>query len=376
MKPIKVLHVLSVEKPAFYFTNLVDHSDRGRVEHSFANFAPPSEFSETIARRGLRMYDIDRLAKPTLPLSALRLHRVVQREDPDVVHTHLFEPSCIGLLIATLNKKKRVLTRHHSDAIHRLKNRANRTLYLRMEKANNRQADHIIAPSKMVRECIVEWEGTSSEKVSVIPYPQTSERFDEISPERVERTRTELGMDRQLSLVCVSRLFDRKGHIYLFKALARIVAEGYNLKLYLVGTGHHQSTLERQSQELKIAPYVEFLGWRSDVLEIIGGADIVVHPSLEDALSQSLIESLMLARPIVATDISGASDTLDDGKYGSLVPPEDAESLFGAIRSMIDDLQAAQERARPGRSYLLDYMNAERVTEEYTKIYQRLVHDQ
>jgi glycosyltransferase involved in cell wall biosynthesis len=301
------------------------------------------------------------------------LWRILKKENPDIVHTHLFNPTFIGLIIAKWQKRKTVLTRHHSDALHTLPSKLKRNFYLKLENINNRKADHIIAPSKMVRECIVDWEKTPNEKVSIIPYGQTNERFDAITPEVIEKKRAELGMNEQLSLVCVSRLFNRKGHIYLFEALAPLIKKGLSVKLYLVGTGDYKESLEQFAKDLEILDNIEFLGWRDDGLIIIGAADIIVHPSLEDALSQSLIESLMLQRPIIATDISGASDTLDGGKYGKLVPPEDSESFRFALEEIVKNLDAAREQAKQGRKYLLEYMNAQRVADEYVKIYRNVV---
>lgn len=373
MKPIKVLHVLEVEKEAFYFNNLADFTDRNEVEFAFVTFAPEGGFTESMRRRGFNVYSLNALGKKQLIKAARELRQILKKENPDIVHTHLFNPTFIGLMLAKWQNRKTVLTRHHSDALHLLPSKLKRNFYLKLEKINNRKADHIIAPSKMVRECIVDWEETPSEKVSLIPYGQTDERFDAVTPELTEKKRAELGMNDQLSLVCVSRLFNRKGHIYLFRALAPLIKNGLSVKLYLVGTGDYKENLENAARELGILENIEFLGWRDDGLAIIGAADIIVHPSLEDALSQSLIESLMLQRPIVATDISGASDTLDGGKYGKLVPPEDSESFQKALEEIIENLDAARENAKKGREYLLEYMNAQRVADEYVKIYRKVL---
>lgn len=373
MKPIKVLHVLEVEKEAFYFTNLADYTDRGEVEYVFVNFADECDFSQSIKNRGLNIYSIGSFSKTKALKFYKQLSEIFTIEKPDIIHTHLFNPTTVGLFAAKRQNLMTVLTRHHSDASHVIPSKLKREFYIRLEKQNNRRADHIIAPSRMVRECVVDWEGTPSEKVSIIPYPQTSERFDAVTQEVIDWKRVELGMNKQLSFVCVSRLFHRKGHQYLFEALAPLLRNGLDAKLYLVGSGDHKNTLEDLAAKLGITHNVEFLGWRDDGLQIIAAADIVVHPSLEDALSQSLIESLMLGKPIVATDISGAADTLGDGNYGKLVPPADARSFQNALEEIIKNFDIAAENAKKGREYLLDYMSAQRVADEYLKVYKRVL---
>jgi glycosyltransferase involved in cell wall biosynthesis len=101
----------------------------------------------------------------------------------------------------------------------------------------------------------------------------------------------------------------------------------------------------------------------------MAAADVIVHPSLEDALSSAVIESLMLARPIVATDISGVRDSLDDGKYGVIVPPADAAAFRAALEQVIANLDEARERARRGREHILEYMDSGRVARAYTACY-------
>lgn len=371
MKPLKVLHILDVEKEAFYFNNLCDFTPRLEVEFSFVTFAAAGDFTKSVEKRNWRVYALDARSKKLS--AAVKVWKILRTEKPDIVHTHLFYPSVLGLKLAKLHKIKTVLTRHHSDALHLLPSKFKRAFYLTLERINNRNSDHIVAPSRMVRKCLLDWEQVPEDKVSLIPYGQTSERFDTITPEIAEQKRIELGMNKQLSLVCVSRLFDRKGHKYLFEAVAPLIRNGLDAKIYLVGEGDYRKTLERIAAELGILQNIEFLGWRSDVLAVIAAADIVVHPSLEDALSQSLIESLMLQRPIIATDISGAADTLGDGKYGKLVQPADADSFRTALEEVIENLEDARERAKRGRQYLLKYMDAKRVASEYLNIYKKLL---
>ena len=106
--------------------------------------------------------------------------------------------------------------------------------------------------------------------------------------------------------------------------------------------------MEKFAKDLQIENRVKFLGWRSDALAIIGAADIIVHPSLEDALSSAVIESLMMRKPIIATDISGVCDSLNNGKYGKIVPPADSQSLRAAIKELIENLEMWRDKAREG----------------------------
>jgi len=358
MKPIRVLHVTSETVSNNFLNTLADATDPAEVDYSFLTFGPTGGFVEALSSRGRRTIALNTTAR--LPLAALS--RILKQENPDIVNTHLFHPTLATVMVA---KRPVVLTRHHSDAHHRLP-AMKRAFYLRLEHYINSKVEHIIAPAQMVRDVLVDWEGVPADKVTVIPYGQSTARFEGITP-------AELPMKRGLALVCVSRLFHRKGHQYLFEAFAQLTREGLDATLYLVGTGDYRPQLEALAAQLGIADRVQFLGWRSDALQIIAAADVLVHPSLEDALSQALIEALMLGVPIVATDISGASDTLGGGQYGKLVPPADANAFRDALRDTIANLPAARENAAQGRAYLLDYMSAERVAAAYAQVYRAIM---
>jgi glycosyltransferase involved in cell wall biosynthesis len=378
-KPIKVLHFTTLLKGAAYFNNIQDYTNPEKVKHVFATFTKEGDFSAQLEERGAKVYKLDvtknneDIAWLELPKAYKPLIDIIEKEEIDVIHTHLLFPTLLGIAVAKLKGKKGIFTRHHSDAIHNLSSSLKRNFYLMIERYVNKNAKHIIAPSRAVRDILVEKENVSAEKVSLIPYGQTFERFSKITPEIVSRKREELGMNGQLSMVCVSRLYYTKGHTYLFEAIAPLIKNGLKMKLYLAGPGDYQPVLEEKLTELGIADSVEFLGFRDDVLAIIASADMIVHPSLEDALSQSLIESLMLERPIVATDISGAGDTLGDGKYGRLVKPSDSADLRKGIEEAIANLDEAGNKAKAGREFLLDYMSAEKACLEYEKIYEAVM---
>lgn len=360
---MRVLHVVSVDKPNYFLNNLCDYSNG--VEYVFVTLAPQCGFAEALRQRGKRVHCLSAQGRRDYPRAAWDIRRIIRAEQPDIVHTHLFDPTMVGATVAKLQGRKVVVTRHHSDALYQLP-LLKRRLYLTLERYVNHLADHIVAPARAVRDILLR-EGVRPEKVSLIPYGQTCDRFD-LSADEISRVRAELGMDG-LSLVCNARLFHRKGHAHLFAAFARLRADA---NLYLVGTGNYQAPLEALARELGIARRVKFLGWRDDALAVVAAADVIVHPSLEDALSSALIEALMLRKPIIATDISGARDILADGRYGWIVPPADPDSLHQALQSVVDDLPAARARAAGGRDYLLRYMGARRVAEEYVKVYHAL----
>lgn len=327
-RPIRVLHLTSLEKSNYFLNSLFDYFDPRNIRLMAANLGADSEFTAELRRRGAEAYALNSAKRCHYPRAVWRLAGIIREHEVDIVHTHLFEPTLLGMSTAKWLGKRAIITRHHSDAIYRIENAAKRAACIVLERYCNGLADHIIAPSKTVLDVLVERQGVATSKVSLIPYPQDARRF-EVPQEQVSRVRDELGMGRRTDLVCVSRLHAEKGHKYLFQALAALKRDGMEFSLYLVGEGALLDSLQRMARELGIADDVRFLGWRDDVLAIVAAADVVVHPSLHEALPSGIIEAMALQKPIVATDVSGIRDIIDE--YGMIVPPHRCAGLPGGL---------------------------------------------
>jgi glycosyltransferase involved in cell wall biosynthesis len=370
LRAIRVLHVTSVEAENYYLNSLVDSADETVTFLVAATLAPPCGFSRALAERGVPVSALDCNRRLRYPRAFGALRRIVRSQRIDLLHAHLFEPSVLSALVAAVEGKVLVTTRHHSDAVHRIPNALRRHAYAALESWVNRRAVRIIAPSRAVQRVLLDREGVSPEKVVLIPYPQPLARYSSVTPELVAATRRALEMTSRLSLVCVSRLHPEKGHIYLFRAFRRLLDRGIDASLYLVGTGDLRNALEREAGQLGIGARVRFLGWRDDALAILASADVVVHPSLHEALPSAVIEATVMERPVVATDVSGVSDILDGGAFGTIVKPADDVAFFKGLLGVLRDLELARERARRGRIHVLEYMNPRRIAVAHARCYE------
>ena len=365
--PIRVLHLTAIEKTNYFLNNLVDYCDCRAIEFTVVTLTGEGEFAAELRKRGVSVYCLDCAQRRRVVRACRRLVQIIRKHDVDIVHTHLFEPTLIGVTVAKLLGRAAILTRHHSDALYRIQNPLKRWTYLWLEQYSSTMADHIIAPSKEVQRILLQRERVRASKVSLIPYGQDFRRFQSVSVSDVARVKRELGMGQTRDLVCVSRLHPEKGHVHLFEALAELRRESLNVTCYLVGEGPERKSLEERAAELGIGESIRFLGWRDDVLPILAAADVVVHPSLHEALPSAVIEALALSKPIVASDVSGVRDILNG--YGEIVPPANSQVFADALRSVLADLDSANRRAAQGNSHIFEYMAASRVAKAYVECY-------
>jgi glycosyltransferase involved in cell wall biosynthesis len=373
--PLRVLHVTEIETSNYYLNNLARFTPKEDVQLLAVTLGRPGSFVTDLEALGVRGWALAARGRWSYPRAVLRLWQLVRRESVDILHLHLFEPTLLGLVVAALAGRPAIVTRHHSDAVHRLPPGLKRSAYSALERWVSRRARHIIAPSQRVRDVLTRVEGVPAGKVSLIPYGQTPERYDAIRRDDPLDVRRGLGLGSLGSplLVCVSRLHPEKGHRYLFEAFSGLRREFPGAILCLAGTGPDRDALVALARQLGIESAVRFLGWRDDALRIMWCADLIVHPSLHEALPSAVIEAVMLGRPVVATDVSGVRDVLgEESDYGFVVPAGDPEALGRAMRDALRGLEPARERAERGRAHVSAYMDAARVARAYVECYKTM----
>jgi glycosyltransferase involved in cell wall biosynthesis len=142
-----------------------------------------------------------------------------------------------------------------------------------------------------------------------------------------------------------ARLHEQKGHAYLLAAAARVPEATF----VLAGDGPLRAELERLAAELNVADRCVFLGYRSDVSDLLAAADVFVLPSLFEGLPVSVLEAMAAERAVVATAIGGTDEAVTHEVTGLLVPPRDPAALAAAIRRLQADPQLAGRLAAAGR---------------------------
>jgi glycosyltransferase involved in cell wall biosynthesis len=178
-----------------------------------------------------------------------------------------------------------------------------------------------------------------------------------VAPDRVcalpniRRTRIfgpgEMGLDRyrQGKLIFAGRLAKEKGIATLLRAMRILLDAGYSLTLRLVGGGPQYRRLEALVDRLRLTPWVEFVD-RVSPEELVGlyqQSSMLVLPSNREAFGWVLAEAGMCGLPVVASDVGGVREIVDQGETGLLVPPRDPQKLAGAIARLLDDPALAMQ---------------------------------
>jgi glycosyltransferase involved in cell wall biosynthesis len=153
----------------------------------------------------------------------------------------------------------------------------------------------------------------------------------------------------------VGRLAPLKGYDYLLRAAAELRQRGIDIQVELVGDGDAAADLRALAAELQITDRVRFLGWLpfNEVRAAMNRATMLVHPStgLGDAVPTVIKEAMALGLPVVASQVAGIPELLDNGNCGMLVPPQDVDALANAITAMLHSEERRLHYARVGRAF-------------------------
>ncbi|HPT62343.1 MAG TPA: glycosyltransferase family 4 protein [Bacillota bacterium] len=171
-------------------------------------------------------------------------------------------------------------------------------------------------------------------------------------------------------VVSVGELNRNKNNEVIIRALGKL--ERNDIYYVLCGEGKLKDDLYRLAKRLGLGERVRFLGYRTDIEDILLMADIFVLPSFREGLSRALMEAMACGLPCVVSAIRGNKDLIDDGEGGILVPPSDVDAFCAAIRLLADDESIRHEMGAHNRRKVLRY-SVENVKYEMKAIYETVI---
>jgi glycosyltransferase involved in cell wall biosynthesis len=186
--------------------------------------------------------------------------------------------------------------------------------------------------------------------------------------------RQELGLagDDRLA-VAVGNLYPVKGHSSLLEALSLLSDRFPRLHVAIAGRGELEQALLARARALDVANRFHLLGLRSDVGNVLAGADVFVLPSLSEGVPLALLEAMMAARPIVATAVGEVPTVLDGGGAGVLVPPGDAAALATAIANVLSNPALGRQLAVAAAARAAERYTFNAMIDRYAALYAKLL---
>ena len=317
---------------------------------------------EEAARLGV---ETDVLGGRNRVLRAFKAVAALRRLCPDIVHGHNATSLQYSLLAKRFTRAKVVITCHgrgkadHREPAPELWARVDRVVCV--SEAVARDAPTAVPEDRL---CVV--------RNGVDAAAPTLSR---------EAARSTLGLGAEFTAIIVARIDRLKGHETLLRAWADVLRAHPSAVLLIVGDGSERQAMEQLAVELGITGRratigkeggVRFLGFRSDVADLLAAADLFVLPSLSEGLPLSILEAMSHGLPIVATDVGGIPELITEGIEGLLVRPKDGAGLAWAIGRIAASEQLRDTLGSNGRRRVKSEFSFDEMRRQYDAIYRAL----
>jgi glycosyltransferase involved in cell wall biosynthesis len=332
----KVTYVISNINKAFAFEWIAEKLDKKKIELSFILLNEGnSEIEKYLVSNEYLVKRINYKNKFDIPKALLITLIFLFKHKPKVVHTHLFEANLIGLSAAWFCRiKKRIYTRHHSSYHH--------DYFPNMVKYDrfcNFLATDIIAITQIVKEILIEKEGTAINKIHLINHGFKLENFSNIEKNSLQKLKQKYNSDSHFPVVgVISRYTEWKGIQYIIPAFQKLLVSYPNAKLILANAkGDYKREIKELLVQLPKNNYIE-IEFENDIFSLYQLFDIFVHVPIDkytEAFGQIYIEALASRVPSIFTISGIANDFIQHQNNALVVDYKNTEQIYLALTELM-----------------------------------------
>ena len=353
-KPCEILHILGTAQPegnfAYFVKLLAGGLDRERYRFHAWFLGDHGPLVDMLEAAGVcvRVFSWHRGVRN--PLGAWRFWLALQRERFEIIHLHTG-----GRLVHRMARRMegtKIIRHFHGRVIEAQWNT--------MASLESRGADAVIAVSRAVADCVIDVQPR-------VIYPGVAIPTNGTRGGTIHRTAP------GPVLGAAGRFVPLKGFIYLVRAVHLLRRDFPNLHLELVGAGQERAALEREIQTLGLESHVSLPGWKTDLGPDMTRWDLYVQPSLEEGFGLAVLEAMVHGLAVVATEVGGLRELVEDGRTGYLVPPADTETLAQRLRLLLQNAESRKAMGMAGLQRAKSHFAAERMVQEIGQVYDELL---
>ena len=376
----KLLHVTTVD---LSLDVLLGHQLRRFAEAGFevVGVSAPGLHTAALEADGIRHAPVPSLTRSWTPATDTRalaaLRAVFRRERPEIVHTHNPKSGVLGRVAAKAARVPVIVNTVHGLYDHEGLSRARRAVVARAERAAMRLSSHELFQSQEDLDRALHDGMVPAARASWLGNGVDLSRFDPAGVDAGSLARFRAAWHGSPVIGAVGRLVAEKGYPELFEAWRRVRGAHPDALLVVVGPDEPdkedalESHVIRRARDDGVIFHGE--GAAAEMPSLYAAFDLFVLASHREGMPRSAIEASAMRLPVVATDIRGCREVVDDGKTGRLVPVRDPASLAAAIVALLADRPAADAMGAAGRERALERFDESAVVERTLQIYRRLL---
>jgi sugar transferase (PEP-CTERM/EpsH1 system associated) len=292
-----------------------------------------------------------------------RLRRLIREREIKVVHSHNYSAWIYACIAArSVGQVVHVHTEH--SVVENVGRR------YQMQRWLSRMTSHVVGVSQHVHDVMISDIGVAPSRVKLIANGVNTDRFAP-NADRRRSARSSIGLaDGDIAIGIVARLVPVKNHSLLLRAAAPLLKDGsLSIKVVVVGDGPERGALEALSAELGIGERVIFLGERRDTEKLLNAMDIYVLSSISEGMNLTLLEAMSAALPVVATDVGGNGELVENGVTGRLVGLGDVDAMTKLLREFATSADKRRAMGSAGRESIIRRFDERVMIAHYLKLY-------
>ena len=344
---------------------------------------PEGELLTRARAGGYEVIVLDSLRRAINPVHDIPAYRrllgLLQRLDPDIVHTHSAKAGILARRAAWKLRRRgrvrpemRIVYTIHGLAFHPYGNPLANLLYVLLERRAARWTDAIICVADaMTNQALAAGVGRREQYTTVYSGMDVA-RFA-ARPEGAAEFRTSLGLtDDDVLVTQVARLAELKGHEFLLDAAERI--DDGRVHLCFVGDGRLRGEIERRIADAGLGERIHLTGLvaPTEIPRIMHASDAIVHCSLREGLARALPQAMLAGKPVISFDVDGAREVVD-AETGVLLEPKDVAGLVTAITTLAKSPDLRQKLGNAGRRRAEAIFDHNVMVEKIEAAYLRLI---
>lgn len=354
--------------------NLINNLPTEKYRHAVVCMTDYTQFRERIKRDDVDIYCLHKKEGKDLPVY-LRLWKLLLRIKPDVLHTRnlsALEAQLPGYLAGI---SCRIHGEHGRDVEDIDGKNLKHTLLRRLFRV---LVQRYIPMSQNLEQWLIQHIKVSPQKISQIYNGVDTTKFRPVVEKKdLTQLPESFRRDDLIIIGTVGRQEQIKDPTTLLQAFVGWTKTNpeaaENTRLVLIGEGRLHRSLQQAASKAGIADRVWFAGDRTDIAQLMQTFDIFVLPSINEGISNTILEAMATGLPVIATRVGGNPELVIHGQSGYLIESQNPQALVEAIKFYVDNFDMARQHGAFGRKVCLERFSLERMVQDYAVIYDQVL---
>lgn len=338
----KLLYILNISNKVNSFSeaSIIASKECGIEFYICGNwgYKTQKEIISDEKKYGIKIYQVDFHRNP-LHLGNIKAYRQLMKIMYDVkfdcVHCNTPVGGVIGRICAKKNRIDKVIYQAHGFHFYKGSPKKNWIIYYSIERFLAHYTDALITMNKEDYNIAKKFKLRNSGKVCYVP----GVGIDLSQYQHVgfrDKMRAEMGLSKNdVAFISMGDLIPRKNYVLAIESISKLIKDYDNLHYFICGIGPESKKLRALVDKYGVKNNIHFLGYRSDIKDLLRASDIFFFTSLQEGLPRSTMEAMASQLPVACSRIRGNTDLIDEGKGGVLFNPKDVSDIYEKLKNLL-----------------------------------------